>query len=36
MVAHPEKYVKYDVFFREGAACFKQAYALPFRAAFCA
>ena len=33
MVAHPEKYVKYDVSFREGAACFKQAFALPFRAA---
>ena len=32
MVAHPEKYVKYDVSFREGAACFKQASALPFRA----
>ena len=32
MVAHPEKYVKYDVSFREGAACFKQAFALPSRA----
>jgi hypothetical protein len=30
MVAHPEKYVKIDVLFREGAACFKQASALPF------
>ena len=30
MVAHPENYVKYDVIFREGAACFKQAFALPY------
>ena len=32
MVAHPGNYVKVDVIFREGAACFKQALALPFRA----
>ncbi len=34
MVVHPGNYVKIDVIFREGAACFKQALAFPFRARF--